>query len=145
MKNNRTMVKLAPWIAKQGLSWVNTISGTRGLSTISAIKLMTNKMKDLSNLKNLSNQKRFYSTNSKAKKVYNNADLEKEQIACDNKGKSGIYMFKNLINKKRYVGSSVNISRRMLEYFNLNYLESKKSMHIWSYGFSKTSSESARS
>lgn len=49
-------------------------------------------MKDLSNLKNLSNQKRFYSTNSKAKKVYNNADLEKEQIIWllrkDNKDKS---------------------------------------------------------
>lgn len=36
-------------------------------------------MKDLSNFKNLSNQIILYSTNSKAKKVYNNADLEKGQ------------------------------------------------------------------
>jgi group I intron endonuclease len=132
-------------VEKQGLSLVNTISGTRGLFTVSAIKLMTNKMKDLSNLKNLSNQTRFYSTNRKAKKVYNNADIEKEQIISNNNGKAGIYMFKNLVNKKRYVGSSVNIRRRMLEYFNINYLESKKYMPICRalllYGYSNFSLE----
>ncbi len=93
----------------------------------------------------LSNQTRFYSTNRKAKKVYNNADIEKELIISNNNGKAGIYMFKNLVNKKRYVGSSVNIRRRMLEYFNINYLESKKYMPICrallKYGYSNFSLE----
>jgi hypothetical protein len=103
-------------------------------------------------------ESRFYSTNRKAKKVYNNADIEKEKIISNNNGKAppppgggggassaGIYMFRNLVNKKRYVGSSVNIRRRMLEYFNINYLERNKNMPICrallKYGYSNFSLE----
>jgi group I intron endonuclease len=72
-------------------------------------------------------------------------DLDKEQIISNNNDKAGVYMFKNLVNKKRYVGSSVNIRRRMHEYFNINYLERKKCMPICrallKYGYSKFSLE----
>ena len=61
---------------------------------------------------------------------YQNLDMEKNKILSANKGKSGIYMFKNLINNKRYIGSSENLSRRFSEYFNVNHLLSKKSMAI---------------
>ena len=38
-------------------------------------------------------------------KVYANADIQKLEILNENRGKSGIYLFTNLINGKRYVGS----------------------------------------
>jgi hypothetical protein len=37
--------------------------------------------------------------------TYDNADTDKLKICLDNKGKSGIYCFSNLINGKKYVGS----------------------------------------
>jgi hypothetical protein len=43
-----------------------------------------------------------------------NAKTDRKQILQDNKDKSGIYMFKNLINGKQYVGSSNNLRRRFL-------------------------------
>jgi hypothetical protein len=46
-------------------------------------------------------------------KVYKNADTEKESIFRYNKGKSGIYMWTNLLNNKRYVGSSMFLSKRL--------------------------------
>lgn len=39
------------------------------------------------------------------------------------KGKSGIYLWTNLVNDKRYVGSSVNLMRRLGEYLNPARLE----------------------
>jgi hypothetical protein len=48
-----------------------------------------------------------------------NADTDKQKILKENKDKSGIYMFKNLINGKKYVGSSENLKRRLAEYLNV--------------------------
>jgi group I intron endonuclease len=62
--------------------------------------------------------------------IYTNADTTKQQILQENQNKSGIYMFKNSINGKRYFGSSDNLKRRFSEYFNINYLESHKYMVI---------------
>jgi group I intron endonuclease len=53
---------------------------------------------------------------------YNNVDVKKLDILKDNINKSGIYMFTNLINGKRYIGSTGNLSRRFSEYLNTNYL-----------------------
>ncbi|KAG0122326.1 hypothetical protein HOY82DRAFT_527450 [Tuber indicum] len=53
---------------------------------------------------------------------YNNMYIEKYHILKENRGKSGIYMFTNKINKKRYIGSSQNLTKRFYEYFNTNYL-----------------------
>lgn len=39
------------------------------------------------------------------------------------KNKSGIYLWTNLVNGKRYVGSSINLGRRLGEYLNLRRLE----------------------
>ena len=41
----------------------------------------------------------------------------------DNRGKSGIYMWTNLKNGNRYIGSSIDLSSRFLKYFNKNALE----------------------
>jgi group I intron endonuclease len=51
-------------------------------------------------------------------------------LASENKNKSGIYMWKNLINGKQYIGSSVDLRNRFYQYFNLNYLIITKSMYI---------------
>jgi group I intron endonuclease len=40
-------------------------------------------------------------------------------------------MWKNLINGKRYVGSSDNLKRRFSEYLNVNYLLRNTCMNIW--------------
>ena len=62
--------------------------------------------------------------------VYNNADIQKLQILKENKNKSGVYIWKNLTNGKRYVGSSVDIRGRMYSYYSAKYLSSQKSMRI---------------
>src|SRR5947209_7669228 len=45
---------------------------------------------------------------------YNNADTCKDQILSENTDKSGIYRLKNLTNGKRYVGSAMDLSNRLL-------------------------------
>jgi hypothetical protein len=60
-----------------------------------------------------------------------NAYTDKQKILKENKYKSGIYMFKNLINGKRYVGSSSNLSIRFREYLNINYLIRNNYMYIY--------------
>jgi excinuclease UvrABC nuclease subunit len=59
-----------------------------------------------------------------------NFDIDKLRILQDNTKKSGIYMFKNLINGKRYIGSSVNLIIRFLQYLNTNYLLRNTCMNI---------------
>lgn len=58
-------------------------------------------------------------------KIYANADVDKLQILQENKGKTGIYRWVHKESGKTYVGSSVNLSRRMRDYFNIIYLESE--------------------
>ena len=40
-------------------------------------------------------------------KSYSNAEVDKDKILSDNKNKSGIYMWTNLTNGKRYIGSEL--------------------------------------
>nr|YP_009945046.1 GIY-YIG endonuclease [Monilinia laxa]QOE17410.1 GIY-YIG endonuclease [Monilinia laxa]QYB19844.1 GIY-YIG endonuclease [Monilinia laxa]QYB19929.1 GIY-YIG endonuclease [Monilinia laxa]QYB20105.1 GIY-YIG endonuclease [Monilinia laxa]QYB20171.1 GIY-YIG endonuclease [Monilinia laxa] len=54
--------------------------------------------------------------------TYLNADIEKLSIIKDNKDKSGVYKWTNLENGNCYIGSSVNLSRRLAQYYNLNFL-----------------------
>ena len=53
---------------------------------------------------------------------YENADLQKLTILQENQGKSGVYLLRNLTNQKTYIGSSINLRRRLKEYFNVNHL-----------------------
>jgi len=55
-------------------------------------------------------------------KLYENTDTQKSSILKENKGRSGIYLWKNLVNGNRYVGSSVKLRVRLLQYYNAEYL-----------------------
>jgi group I intron endonuclease len=52
----------------------------------------------------------------------NNLLLNKLDILKDNKDKSGIYILYNIINNKFYVGRSINLRKRLMNYYNINYL-----------------------
>lgn len=47
-----------------------------------------------------------------AEVVYLNADLDKDRIILENRGKPGIYRWTNLVNGNSYVGSAVNLASR---------------------------------
>lgn len=72
--------------------------------------------------------KKFYSTHSANELSitpvisYLNADLEKATILKQNKSKSGIYWWVNVIDNKNYIGSSINLSRRFKEYYNYSHI-----------------------
>lgn len=90
---------------------------------------------------NLLNEARFYSNKPWAPVLfYKNPDIDKVIILQNNANKSGIYMWTNLITGKRYVGSSVNLKRRFLEYYNVNRLMQNNNMAInralLKYGYS---------
>ena len=52
----------------------------------------------------------------------NNFLLNKLNILKDNKNKSGIYILYNILNNKIYVGRSIDLRRRFMEYYNINHL-----------------------
>lgn len=58
--------------------------------------------------------------------AYSDPESEKATILTQNRGKSGIYMWKNKVNGKTYVGSSVDLSKRLRNYFNSSYLSDLK-------------------
>jgi len=62
--------------------------------------------------------------------VFSDADIDKLNVLKYVKGKSGIYMWINKLNGKKYVGSSVNLRRRLSDYYNVNRLLNEKSMPI---------------
>jgi len=71
--------------------------------------------------------------------TYSNADTQKAQIIEDNRDKSGIYRWKNNINGKTYIGSSINLSDRLLDYYQTrNLLNNKTRIHnaLLKYGYS---------
>ena len=68
-------------------------------------------------------------------KSYSNAEADKDEILKENKNKSGIYMWKNLTNDKCYIGSAVNLSKRLSYYYSTTYMEkelNRGNSHIYS-------------
>jgi len=78
-------------------------------------------------------------------KVYLNSDINKKEIIEDNKSKSGVYQFINLLTGESYVGSSINLSSRLRQYYTYSFISSPargKSIifsSILKYGYSNFS------
>lgn len=83
--------------------------------------------------------------NVKAEKYYENADTNKNLILAENNNKSGIYRLTNKLNGKFYIGSSINLKQRFLNYFNFSYIDKRKnfiiSRALIDYGYSNFSLE----
>ena len=56
---------------------------------------------------------------------YFNADKNKFIVYKENKNKSGIYRWNNLITSKSYIGSSISLGNRFSSYYSLAYLKRK--------------------
>lgn len=84
-------------------------------------------------------------TNINPKKFIKTPTQKKKQILKDNKGKSGVYCLRNLINNKIYIGSSNNLSNRFYDYYSVKCLEQASYMYIYrallKYGYSNFSLE----
>ena len=48
-----------------------------------------------------------------------------ERLLQENKGKAGVYCWRNLLNQKCYIGSSTNLNRRLKTYFRISFLETQ--------------------
>jgi group I intron endonuclease len=53
---------------------------------------------------------------------YTNTEINKIDILKENNNRSGIYLWHNKITDKLYIGSSVNLSKRLRCYFSIGYL-----------------------
>lgn len=58
--------------------------------------------------------------------IYNNMETNKSLILSENKGKSGIYRINNLVRDKSYIGSAIDIYKRLNNYYYISYLENQK-------------------
>jgi group I intron endonuclease len=85
------------------------------------------------------------SNNLESKVFYYNADIDKEKIVKENQNKSGVYRWTCLSTKLTYVGSSVNLGKRLKNYYSYSSLTRSKSMiiskAILKYGYSNFSLE----
>ena len=57
---------------------------------------------------------------------YSNSETQKAIILQENKGKSGVYRWINLVNGLTYVGSAVDLTNRFNLYYNFNHLTKVK-------------------
>jgi group I intron endonuclease len=62
--------------------------------------------------------------------VYVDAYSMKKVILKENKGKSGIYMLTNKLTGDKYIGQSVDLRKRFINYFSLSYINSRKELII---------------
>jgi group I intron endonuclease len=52
--------------------------------------------------------------------IYNNADTDKLMILTDNKGKAGVYQWKHIESGKIYIGSAIDLTKRLYKYYNIS-------------------------
>ena len=76
-------------------------------------------------------------------KVYDNIDnkINRDSILDENKGKSGIYLWFNSLNGKKYIGQSKDLGNRkqgrLIRYLNPSYLKSIKGTSLIRNAFIK--------
>lgn len=68
--------------------------------------------------------------NVKPEKYSVNADTDKKLILDENKNKSGNYRLTNKLNGNFYIGSSINLKQRYLNYFYISYIKKRQNLII---------------
>lgn len=63
--------------------------------------------------------------------VYSNAETDKLKILSNNKGLSGIYQWKHNESGKIYIGSAVDLSKRLNNYYTSSYLTRPGNSYIY--------------
>jgi group I intron endonuclease len=75
--------------------------------------------------------------------VFNNADTDKSEILAYTKAKTGIYLWTHKESNKMYIGSAIDLSKRLSNYYSLGYLTRYSNSIIcnafYSHGYSKFS------
>jgi len=75
--------------------------------------------------------------------VYNNADTDKSEILAYTKARTGIYLWTHKESNKMYIGSAIDLSKRLSNYYSLGYLTRYSNSIIcnalYSHGYSKFS------
>ena len=61
---------------------------------------------------------------------YDNPLIERNRISMDNTGKTGIYILISKSTNRVYIGSAVNLSNRLNDYFQESYLKNRKNTFI---------------
>ena len=79
-----------------------------------------------SSKKDINKKASIYKIKSANHYINLNQPLTQSQLLEDNRGKAGVYMWTNLKNNNTYIGSSVNLSPRLLKYLNENALRKNK-------------------
>lgn len=64
--------------------------------------------------------------NARPKKYYFNPFINKGLIFNENINMSGIYCWYNVITDKLYIGSAINLNKRLRDYFSYKYLEKER-------------------
>jgi hypothetical protein len=70
------------------------------------------------------------STGTPPVKFYFNTDTQKLDILKENQNKCGVYRWINTLKGESYIGSSIDISKRLSQYFNYNYLIDDKNKRM---------------
>jgi LAGLIDADG endonuclease/GIY-YIG catalytic domain len=129
----------------------NLIRGQEGLRLHESERKYSTVSNNYNKLINSDNSNKFQNSNNlKFNKnifelvvIYNNAEENKLKILTDTKNKSGVYLWTHLESNNKYIGSSVNLSRRFTYYYSkVNISRFKKSrIHnaLLHYGYSSFS------
>jgi group I intron endonuclease len=62
--------------------------------------------------------------------LYPNTDTDKLSILTDNKGKARIYLWTHLDSGKIYVGSAMDLSKRLIFYYSIGYITRNSKSYI---------------
>lgn len=59
--------------------------------------------------------------------LYENAYVNRLRILTDNKSKAGIYQWTHKESGKIYIGSAMDLSKRLKDYYKISFISSKNS------------------
>ena len=62
--------------------------------------------------------------------MYSDAESSRKLALKESKGKSGVYRWLNIVTGDSYVGSSIELSRRLADYYSIGFIECRNKKGI---------------